>query len=170
MHPRRRRMGHRTGRAFRTRGCLRHAGPLRRHPPRLPRRLVGFSTWCQALGRKPLAADADTIAMYVVHRADDGSPSAARACTSPPSGPRTCSPAPARPEPPAARRGTRRPSSAPKGTRPRRRAAPALPDILRKMLAARQGADTAFSARDWGMLLLGFGAALCRRRTSPTAE
>ena len=32
----------------------------------------GFAAWCHGLGREPLAGDADTIAMYVVRRADDG--------------------------------------------------------------------------------------------------
>src|SRR5208282_1762824 len=40
---------------------------------------------------------------------------------------------------------------------PRRRAAPALPEALRKMLAARPGAKTPIGARDRAMLLLGFG-------------
>src|ERR1700710_1932261 len=32
----------------------------------------GFAAWCRSLGRDPLAGDADTVAMYVVRRADDG--------------------------------------------------------------------------------------------------
>ena len=31
-----------------------------------------FETWCHSLGREPLAADPDTIAMYVVRCADQG--------------------------------------------------------------------------------------------------
>ena len=31
-----------------------------------------FDTWCRTLGREPLAADPDTIAMYVVRCADQG--------------------------------------------------------------------------------------------------
>ena len=31
-----------------------------------------FSAWCDSLGRARLPADADTLAMYVVRRADDG--------------------------------------------------------------------------------------------------
>jgi hypothetical protein len=38
----------------------------------LQRRLDGILQWCQSLGRKPLAGDPDTIAMYLVRRADDG--------------------------------------------------------------------------------------------------
>jgi hypothetical protein len=33
---------------------------------------TGFCQWCQSLGREPLAGDPDTIAMYLVRRADDG--------------------------------------------------------------------------------------------------
>jgi integrase len=48
------------------------------------------------------------------------------------------------------------------GTRPRRQAAAATPDLLRKMLATRPAADTPLGARDRALLLLGFGAALRR--------
>src|SRR4051812_7437571 len=33
---------------------------------------AGFCRWCESLGRAPLAGDPDTIAMYLVRRADDG--------------------------------------------------------------------------------------------------
>ncbi|MBV1800507.1 hypothetical protein [Siccirubricoccus sp. G192] len=46
------------------------------------------------------------------------------------------------------------------GTRPGKRAAAAAPDALRRMLAARPGADTTLGARDRAMLLVGFGPAL----------
>jgi integrase len=49
-----------------------------------------------------------------------------------------------------------------KGVRPRRKAAPAVPDVLRLLLAARPSPDEAIGARDRAMLLLGFGAALRR--------
>ena len=49
-----------------------------------------------------------------------------------------------------------------KGVRPRRQAAPAVPGVLRLMLAGRPAADTPLGARDRAMLLLGFGAALRR--------
>ena len=49
-----------------------------------------------------------------------------------------------------------------KGVRPRRQAAPAVPGVLRLMLAARPAPDTPLGARDRAMLLLGFGAALRR--------
>ena len=34
----------------------------------------GFSRWCASIGREPLAGDPDTIAMFLVRRADDGCP------------------------------------------------------------------------------------------------
>jgi integrase len=48
------------------------------------------------------------------------------------------------------------------GVRPRRKVAPAVPDVLRRMLAARPREETPLGARDRAMLLLGFGAALRR--------
>ena len=47
-----------------------------------------------------------------------------------------------------------------KGIRPRRQATPAVPDLLRRLLAARPSAENPTGARDRAMLLLGFGAAL----------
>jgi site-specific recombinase XerC len=49
-----------------------------------------------------------------------------------------------------------------KGVRPRRQAAPAVPGVLRLMVASRPAPDTPLGARDRAMLLLGFGAALRR--------
>ena len=49
-----------------------------------------------------------------------------------------------------------------KGVRPRRQAAPAVPGVLRLMVAARPSPDTPLGARDRAMLLLSFGAALRR--------
>ena len=125
-----------------------------------------FTTWCQALGRQPLAADPDTIAMYVVRCADQGfAVSSIRVHL-------------------AAIRTAhllaglsldlRHPRLAmvvegvtrTKGTRPRRQAAPAVPAVLRLMLAARPlgacQARAAIVARERAMLLVGFGAALRR--------
>jgi site-specific recombinase XerD len=127
-----------------------------------------FETWCQSLGREPLAADPDTIAMYVVRCADQGfAVSSIRVHL-------------------AAIRTAhllaglsldlRHPRLAmvvegvtrAKGVRPRRQAAPAVPGVLRLMLAQRCAPDTprgtreAIVARERAMLLLGFGAALRR--------
>ena len=49
-----------------------------------------------------------------------------------------------------------------KGVRPRRQAAPAVPGVLRPMVAKRPSPDTPLGARDRAMLLVGFGAALRR--------
>lgn len=121
-----------------------------------------FTAWCEALGRSPLPADPDTLAMYVVRRADDGlAVSSLRVAL-------------------AAIRTAhllaglsldlRHPRLAmvlegitrSKGVRARRQAAPAVPGVLRLMLATRPRADTPLGARDRAMLLLGFGAALRR--------
>jgi integrase len=48
------------------------------------------------------------------------------------------------------------------GVRLRRKAAPAVPDLLRRMLATRPSAEKPLGARDRTMLPLGFGAALRR--------
>jgi integrase len=48
------------------------------------------------------------------------------------------------------------------GVRPRRKAAPAVPGVLRRMLASRPPAEEPLGARGRAMLLLGFGAALRR--------
>jgi site-specific recombinase XerD len=121
-----------------------------------------YDAWCRSLGREPLAADPDTIAMYVVRCADQGfAVSSIRVHL-------------------AAIRTAhllaglsldlRHPRLAmviegvtrAKGVRPRRQAAPAVPGVLRLMLARRPSPDMPLGARDRAMLLLGFGAALRR--------
>jgi integrase len=122
----------------------------------------GYAAWCQALGREPLSGDPDLLAMYATRRADDGvAVSTLRVDL-------------------AAIRTAhllagvaldlRHPRLAMvlegitrgRGTRPARQAAPAVPDVLRQLLAACQPPSTALGARDRAMLLLGFGAALRR--------
>jgi site-specific recombinase XerD len=121
-----------------------------------------YEAWCRDLGREPLAADPDTIAMYVVRCADRGfAVSSIRVHL-------------------AAIRTAhllvglsldlRHPRLAmviegvtrARGVRARRQAAPAVPGVLRLMLAGRPSADSPLGARDRAMLLLGFGAALRR--------
>ena len=121
-----------------------------------------FESWCRDLGREPLAGDPDTIAMYVVRCADAGlAVSSIRVAL-------------------AAIRTAhllaglsldlRHPRLAmvvegvtrAKGVRPRRQATPAVPGVLRLLLAARPPAENPIGARDRAMLLLGFGAALRR--------
>jgi len=122
----------------------------------------GFEAWCASLGRQPLAGDPETLAMYAVHLADRGRAVATlrvhlAAIL-------------------AAHRlaglalDLRHPRLAmvldgiarATGTRPRRKAAAAGPDILRRLLATRPAADTPLGARDRALLLIGFGAALRR--------
>ena len=145
-----------------------------------------YEAWCHSLGREPLAADPDTIAMYVVRCADQGSAGRGGLAVSS-----------IRVHLAAIRTAhllagraldLRHPRLAmvvegitrSKGVRPRRQAAPAVPGVLRLMLAARTAPDTppgaretsvvreatvaraAIVARDRAMLLLGFGAALRR--------
>src|SRR5690348_2834251 len=98
---------------------------------------AGFCAWCASLGRQPLAGDPDTIAMYLVRRADDGcAVSTLRVAL-------------------AAIQTAHRMAGVPldlkqpnlvmvlegitrtKGLRPRRQATPAVPDLLRLLLATR---------------------------------
>ena len=122
----------------------------------------GYVAWCRSLGREPLAGDPNLIAMYATKRADDHvAISTLRVDL-------------------AAIRTAhlladialdmRHPRLAMvvegitrgRGTRPTRQAAPAVPDVLRLLLAACPLPDSALGARDRAMLLLGFGAALRR--------
>ena len=123
---------------------------------------AGFCAWCASLGRPPLAGDPDTIAMYLVRRADDGcAVSTLRVAL-------------------AAIQTAHRMAGVPldvrhpnlvmvlegitraKGLRPRRQATPAVPELLRRLLATRPTAEAPLGARDRAMLLLGFAAALRR--------
>jgi site-specific recombinase XerD len=122
----------------------------------------GFETWCRDLGREPLAGDPDTIAMYVVRCADAGfAVSSIRVALA---AIRTAhllaglSVDMRHPRLAMVVEGVTRS----KGVRPRRQAAPAVPGVLRLLLAARPGPETPLGARDRAMLLLGFGAALRR--------
>ena len=127
-----------------------------------------YEAWCHSLGREPLAADPDTIAMYVVRCADQGyAVSSIRVHLA---AIRTAHLLAGRaldlrhPRLAMVIEGVTRS----KGVRPRRQAAPAVPGVLRLMLAARdtplgsRAASAAIVARERAMLLLGFGAALRR--------
>jgi len=133
-----------------------------------------YEAWCISLGREPLAGDPDTIAMHVVHLADRGlAVSSIRVALAAIKTAHLL----------AGRsldlRHTRLAMvvdgiTRAKGIRPRRQAAPAVPDVLRRMLATRpspaplSGARAAsvtraaIVARERAMLLVGFGAALRR--------
>jgi site-specific recombinase XerD len=127
-----------------------------------------YAAWCTGLGREPLAAEPDTIAMYVVHLADAGRAGHGGLAVSS-----------IRVHLAAIKTAhllaglsldLRHPRLAmviegvtrSTGVRPRRKAAPAVPDVLRQMLAVRPGPEKPLGARDRAMLLLGFGAALRR--------
>jgi site-specific recombinase XerD len=123
---------------------------------------AGFCQWCASLGREPLAGDPDTIAMYLVRRADDGCAVStlrvglaairtAHLLAGVPLDLRHAALA-------MVLEGITRST----GVRPRRQATPAVPDLLRRLLATRPIAENPLGARDRAMLLLGFGAALRR--------
>ena len=127
-----------------------------------------YSGWCETLGQKPLNGDPGLLALYLAKRANDGlavsSLQVAR----------------------AAIRAAHRLAGVPldlddprlglvmqgiirtHGMRPRRRAAPAVPDVLRRLLTALPAPHTpdaaapALAARHRAMLLIGFGGALRR--------
>jgi site-specific recombinase XerD len=133
-----------------------------------------YEAWCHSLGREPLAADPDTIAMYVVRCADAGVAGRGGLAVSSIrvhlAAIRTAHLLAGRsldlrhPRLAMVIEGVTRA----KGTRPQRQAAPAVPDVLRLMLAKLPASGTAggtrlaLDARDRAMLLLGFGAALRR--------
>ena len=122
----------------------------------------GFAAWCATLGREPMPADPELLAWYVTKRAHEG-----------------CAVASIRVDLAAIRAahelaGIRVDLRDPRlamviegvsrttGTRPRRQAAPAVPGVLRLMLAYLRPASDPLGARDRAMLLIGFGAALRR--------
>jgi site-specific recombinase XerD len=121
-----------------------------------------FESWCRDLGREPLAGDPDTIAMYVVRCADAGlAVSSIRVALAAIKTAHLLA---------GLSLDLRHPRLAmvvegvtrSKGVRPRRQATPAVPGVLRLLLAARPPAENPLGARDRAMLLLGFGAALRR--------
>ena len=133
-----------------------------------------YETWCHSLGRQPLAGDADTIAMYVVRLADQGAAGRGGLAVS---SIRVALAAIKTAHLLAGRTlDLRHPRLAmvlegitrSKTLRPRRKATPAVPGLLRQMLAAipalphPHDPGAALVARQRAMLLLGFGAALRR--------
>ena len=122
----------------------------------------GFEAWCRSLGRKPLAGDPELIAMYATRRADQGvAVSTLRIDLAAIRTAHLLAGVPLDLRDPrlamvveGITRG--------RGTRPAKQAAPAVPEVLRLLLAAYHPASTALGARDRAMLLLGFGAALRR--------
>ena len=122
----------------------------------------GFETWCRSLGREPLSGDPDLLALYASRRADDGvAVSTLRVDLAAIRTAHLLAGIPLdlrHPRLAMVVEGITRG----RGTRPTRQAAPAVPEVLRQLLAACKPADNALGARDRAMLLLGFGAALRR--------
>jgi integrase len=122
----------------------------------------GFCQWCESIGREPLAGDPDTIAMFLVRRADDGcAVSTLRVGLAAIRTAHLLAGVPLDLRHPALSmvlEGITRS----KGIRPRRQVTPAVPDLLRRLLATRPPSENPIGARDRAMLLLGFGAALRR--------
>ena len=127
-----------------------------------------YAAWCAAVGRAPLSGDPGLIALYLTKRAEDGLAVASLKVAR------------------AAIVAAHRLADAPLDTSDRRLAmvmggiardkagdgtrqvAPAVPDLLRRLLAALPAPNTpaaaapALAARHRAMLLIGFGAALRR--------
>ena len=122
----------------------------------------GYAAWCRTLGREPLSGDPDLLAMYATRRADDGvAVSTLRVDLAAIRTAHLLAGVPLdlrHPRLAMVLEGITRG----RGTRPIRQAAPAVPDVLRLLLAACPSPDTAIGARDRAMLLLGFGGALRR--------
>ena len=121
----------------------------------------GYAAWCQSLGREPLCGDPELLAMYATRRADTGvAVSTLRVDLAAIRTAHLLAGIPLDMRHPrlamvldGITRG--------RGVRPVRQAAPAVPDVLRQLLAACPP-GTALGTRDRAMLLLGFGAALRR--------
>ncbi len=122
----------------------------------------GYETWCRSLGREPLGGDPELLALYATKRADDGvAVSTLRVDLAAIRTAHLLAGVPLdlrQPRLAMVLEGITRG----RGVRPLRQAAPAVPDVLRQLLAACQQPETALGARDRAMLLLGFGAALRR--------
>ena len=122
----------------------------------------GYAAWCRSLGREPLSGDAELLAMYATRRADDGmAVSTLRVDLAAIRTAHLLAGIPLNLNDPRLAMVVEGITRA-RGTRPRRQATPAVPDVLRQLLAACASPDTALGARDRAMLLLGFGAALRR--------
>ncbi len=122
----------------------------------------GYAAWCLSLGREPLAGDPELLAMYATRRADHGvAVSTLRVDLAAIRTAHLLAGVPLDLRDPGLTMVVEGITRG-RGARPARQAAPAVPDVLRLLLAACLPADTALGARDRATLLLGFGAALRR--------
>src|SRR4051812_47485010 len=113
-----------------------------------------YDAWCRSLGREPLAADPDTIAMYAVRCADQGfAVSSIRVHLAAIRTAHLLAGLSVDLRPPRLAMVVAGITRA-KGVRPRRQSAPAVPGVLRLMLAKRASPDAPLGARDRAMLLL----------------
>ncbi len=121
-----------------------------------------FSTWCAAEGHTPLPATPALLAAYAAALADQGRALATlRVHLAAIQAAHTLAGRPLDLRAPRLRL-TLDGIARSLGARPRRQAAAATPDLLRRMLATRPPPETALGARDRALLLLGFGGALRR--------
>ena len=121
-----------------------------------------YEKWCHSLGQEPLSGDPDLLAMYVVRRADDGlTVSSIRVALAAIRTAHLLAGVPLDLAQPRFRM-TLDGIVRSKGVRPQRQAAPAVPDVLAKMLGALPSPTSPLGLRNRAMLLLGFGAALRR--------
>jgi integrase len=129
---------------------------------------AAFAAWCQRHGLDPLSGDPGIVALYLTARAKDGlsvsSLGVARAAIR---ARHKMAKVPLDLDDPRVTLVMRGITNT-KGKRPQRQAAPAVPALLRRMLAAcpfpesPEGSAEALAARHRAMLLLGFGAGLRR--------
>ena len=121
-----------------------------------------FSAWCASLGRDPLSGDAELVGMYVVRRADDGlAVSSIRVALAAIRTAHQLAGVALDLSQPRFRL-TLEGVARSRGVRPTRQAAPAVPDVLARMLGALPSPEAPLGIRNRAMLLLGFGAALRR--------
>jgi integrase len=129
---------------------------------------AAFALWCRRHDLDPLAGDPGIVALYLTARANDGlsvsSLGVARAAIR---ARHKMAKVPLNLDDPRITLVMRGITNA-KGKRPQRQAAPAIPALLRRMLAAcpfpdsPDGSAEALAARHRAMLLIGFGAGLRR--------
>jgi integrase len=120
-----------------------------------------YVRWCASVELEPLAGNPDTLALYVTARASDLSVSSINVIVAAIQEAHRLGGVAldmGNPRLSMVLEGIRRS----RGIRPQRKAAPATPDVLRRLLATRRPPSSPVGARDRAMMLLGFGAAMRR--------